>query len=65
MEAHALRDGKLGVRSRHRLEESEHFEELMLLNRCDREGRTAGVRVEDVQSAIGYLRELAEACGEA
>jgi len=63
-DATALREGKLGARSRRRLEASESFEELMLLSRCDREGRQRGVEVPDLDDAIEYLRELEDICGE-
>jgi hypothetical protein len=63
-EANMLRDGALGARSSRRLRESESFEELMLLSKCDREGRVAGVAVPDVDEALEYVRELAESCGE-
>lgn len=63
-EAHALRDGTLGVRSRRRLEASEDFDELMLLAECDARGRAVGVEVPEVEEALDYLRDLAETCGE-
>jgi len=63
-DATALREGKLGARSRRRLEADESFEELMLLSRCDREGRQRRVEVPELEDAIDYLRELAEICGE-
>lgn len=62
--AHELLDGTLGARARRRLEESEHFEELMLLARCDRAGRRIGVRVPELDEALGYVRELAAMCDE-
>ena len=62
-EAMALEDLALGARSRRRLQASENFEELMLLARCDREGRQVGVPVCDVHEALQYLRDLAEMCG--
>ncbi|HEY4312924.1 MAG TPA: HD domain-containing protein [Pirellulales bacterium] len=61
-EASALRDGTLGVRSRRRLEESESFDELMLLSQCDRAGRQVGVPTSDVEDALDYVRELAADC---
>jgi len=64
MEGQALRDGTLGARSRRRLRESEDFEELELLVECDRNGRTRGAEVPDVEKALEYLRELARTCGE-
>jgi len=63
-EAGALRDGTLGARSRRRLEESESFDELILLVKCDREGRQVGVPTPDVEDALVYVRELAESCDE-
>ena len=63
-EAHAWLDGTLGARSRRRLSASEDFEELLLLARCDRQGRAQGVPVPDVRDALEYLRELSLECGE-
>ena len=64
MQAQALRDGTLGDRARRPLQESESFDELMLLVDCDREGRQRGVEVPSLEEAIEYLRELARMCGE-
>jgi len=61
-DALTLREGKLGVRSRRRLEASEDFEDLLLLAECDRAGRQRGVEVPDVEEALGYLIALAEHC---
>jgi predicted HD phosphohydrolase len=63
MEAQALRDGTLGIRARHRLEESESFEELQLLCRCDRAGRVPGVQVPELDDALEFIREVARTCG--
>lgn len=63
VEALALSDGSLGVRSRRRLEASEDFDELMLLARCDRMGRRRGVPAPDVDEALDYMRRLADMCG--
>jgi len=63
-EAGAMRDGTLGARSRRRLAESENYEELMLLAKCDHDGRQVGVAVADTDDALDYLRDLAESCGE-
>jgi hypothetical protein len=62
MEAHRYRDGSLGARAGRRLRESEDFEDLMLLNRCDIEGRRRGVEVPEVEEALDYLRDLARSC---
>ncbi len=61
---HALHDGTLGARARRRLEASDNIQELLLLCRCDRAGRVAGVQVPDVDEALDYLRDLARTCGE-
>ncbi len=63
MEAHALHEGTLGARARHRLEESPDFEELVLLSRCDRAGRVRGAQVPDVDDALDQLRDLARMYG--
>jgi hypothetical protein len=64
VEALALRDSTLGVRLRRRLEQSESYDELLLLADCDRRGRAVGLRVPDVQDALEYLRDLSDACGD-
>ncbi len=61
-QAHGLREGTLGVRSRRRLEAAEDFDELLLLAECDLQGRAVGVTVPDIEEALAYLRELAETC---
>src|SRR5258707_3512771 len=63
MEAHALHEGTLGTRARHRLEESPDFDELVALARCDRAGRVPGAQVPDVEDALDHLRELARMYG--
>ena len=64
VEAHALRQGTLGVRPRRRLESAEDFHELLLLAECDHQGRAVGAAVPDVWDALDYLRKLADECGE-
>ena len=39
MEAQALRSGTLGAKARARIQQSEHYDDLMLLNELDRRGR--------------------------
>jgi hypothetical protein len=65
VEALSLGDGTLGVRLRRRLEAAEHFDELMLLADCDRQGRAVGVKTPDVWDALRYVRNLAAMCGDA
>ena len=64
MEGQRLLDGTLGARARRRLESSDDFEELKLLVRCDRNGRTPGGQTPELAEAIEYLRELSRMCGE-
>jgi len=63
MEGHALFEGTLGQRARRRLAESESFEDLVLLARCDRQGRAVGVEAPELEEALEYVRELARTCG--
>ncbi|HWB00844.1 MAG TPA: HD domain-containing protein [Pirellulales bacterium] len=63
-EARALHEGSLGQRARRRLEESEYFEELMLLDQCDRKGRVPGAVVPELEEALDYVRALSEMCGD-
>lgn len=58
MLAHQVRERSLGFRARKRLEQSEFFDDLMLLNECDRLGRRQGIAVTDVDDALEYIREL-------
>jgi hypothetical protein len=64
VEALGMREGTLGVRLRRRLEDSESYDELLLLADCDRRGRTVGMRVPDVQEALEYLRDVSDACND-
>lgn len=63
MEAHAILDGTIGQRAKKRLAESEDYDALLTLGRCDRQGRAKGVAAPDLDEAIGYLRDLADTCG--
>ena len=54
---------RIGARASRRLKENENYDELMLLCRCDRNGRQCGVEAPDVDEALDYLRELAQTCG--
>lgn len=63
MEGHALRDGTLGQRARRRLEQSDDFEDLVLLSECDSGGRIPGAQVGDVDDALDYCRDLARRYG--
>ncbi|MFO0956728.1 MAG: HD domain-containing protein [Isosphaeraceae bacterium] len=58
MEALAYKDGTLGARARRRLEQSEHFDDLILLRELDSRGRIPGAIVCDLAEAIDYLRTL-------
>ncbi|QDU45763.1 Multifunctional CCA protein [Symmachiella dynata] len=63
MEAHAVADGSIGARARRRLEASEDFEELMLLEECDDAGREPAYDAPDIDEALDYLRDLSAMCG--
>jgi predicted HD phosphohydrolase len=63
MLAHQFVDGTLGRRARHRLQESEYFEDLMLLGECDRVGRVPGAAAPELEEALDYLREIATMFG--
>jgi hypothetical protein len=60
MLAHQLADGTLGARARRRLEQSEHYDDLVLLGECDRAGRQPGVEAPELDEALNYLRELGQ-----
>lgn len=58
MDALALSDGTLGHRARRRLQESEDFDDLMLLRELDTAGRRGGVQVCTIDDALDYIRSL-------
>jgi hypothetical protein len=58
MLAHELAEGALGRRAARRLRESEHFEDLVLIERCDRDGRRPGVEAPELDEALDYIRDL-------
>ena len=59
MDALALKNGTLGKRARKRLEQSENFDDLMLLRELDTNGRVAGAYVNELSEALDYIRSLA------
>lgn len=60
MEAHKVADGSIGRRARLRLQSHESFEELMLLQACDRAGRVSGVETTSLEDALDYLRQIGD-----
>ncbi len=60
MEVQALRSGTLGAKARLRIQQSEYYDDLMLLNELDRRGRVAGAAVCEVDEALAVIRELAD-----
>jgi hypothetical protein len=56
--AQAYKEGTLGARARVRLQNSEWFDDLMLLNELDRRGRVRGAVVCDLDEALESLREM-------
>lgn len=60
MEAHKIVDGTIGSRAHRRLRENESYEELLLLGRCDRDGRVAGLETSSLEDALDYIRSLGD-----
>jgi HD domain len=58
MLAHEYKAGTLGARGRKRLEESEHFDDLLLLQECDANGRVPGASVGTVDEALEFIRDV-------
>lgn len=58
--ARQLHEGTLGIRARRRLEESDDFEDLLVLEEADRKGHVRGYATPAVESCIATLRRLAE-----
>lgn len=58
MDAHSYRDGSLGARARRRLEQSDDFDDLMLLSEIDKAGRARGATVVTVGEALEVLRSM-------
>ena len=58
MLAHKLHDKTIGARKRKRLQENENFDDLVLLGRCDREGRKQGVQTTELEDALEYIRTI-------
>lgn len=59
-QAHALADQTLGRRAHRRLRESESYDDLLLLAKCDRQGRQPGAQAPELDEALDYLRSLGE-----
>ena len=58
MEALAYKSQSLGYKAKRRLEDSEHFDDLMLLRDCDDAGRVPGAMVGTVDEALAFIREV-------
>jgi hypothetical protein len=63
MDAQRILDGTIGARARRRLHAAEDYDELLLLAKCDRDGRLPAAAAPDLDEALDYLRELARLCG--
>lgn len=63
-EAHLIQQQTIGMRAHRRLHASDDFDDLMLLARCDLQGRRRGVLVPDTIDALDYLRQLEQMCGD-
>jgi predicted HD phosphohydrolase len=60
MLTHQIADGSIGARKRRRLQESEYYEDLLVLGDCDRAGRQQGVEAPELDEALDYIRNLAD-----
>lgn len=58
MLAHKIADGTIGARAHRRLREHEWYDDLVLLESCDRRGRQPGVVASELDEALDYLREI-------
>jgi hypothetical protein len=58
MDAHAVQDGTIGHRAKLRLEQSDDYDDLLLLGELDRAGRRTGVQVGTVEEALEYIRSI-------
>ncbi len=58
MLAHAVFEGTIGARAKRRLQQSESYDELLLLGRFDEAGRVAGVEAPELDEALDFVREL-------
>jgi predicted HD phosphohydrolase len=57
-EARKVKDGTIGVRARRRLQDSENYEDVILLAECDLQGRQVGVSFPDLDEALTYIQSL-------
>src|SRR5262249_45256832 len=58
VDARAYRSGEIGARLKRALEESEDFDDLMLLRQLDDAGRVPGAVVGTLDEALNFLKEL-------
>jgi hypothetical protein len=63
MEAQRILDGTIGARAHRRLRENPDYDELVLLARCDRDGREPGVAAPELEDALETIRDLAQMYG--
>ncbi|MEX2286918.1 MAG: HD domain-containing protein [Planctomycetaceae bacterium] len=63
LSAQAVHQGTIGARARRRLQQTDDYDELMLLAECDRAGRETGVPVPELDEALEFIRELADTNG--
>ncbi len=63
MVAQGILDQTIGARAKRRLQQNDSYDELVLLSRCDRAGRVAGVVAPELDEALDYIRDLATTFG--
>jgi predicted nucleotidyltransferase len=60
MDAHRLHDRTAGARLRKRLRANPNFQDLVVLNECDRGGRVSGVPTTSLEDALDYIRDISQ-----
>jgi len=64
MEMHAQAKGTLGQRALQRLQANESYDDLVLLDQCDRRGRQRKIEVPTLDEVLQELRDLSDLGGE-
>lgn len=63
MDAHTVRDRSIGFRAAKRLRAHPWFDDLMLLQQCDVDGRRVGVQTSSLEQAMDEIESLADQFG--
>ena len=57
-EARKIKEGTIGMRARKRLQNSENYEDIILLAESDLQGRQVGVSIPQLDDALEHIRSL-------